>query len=425
MCTSVFIETETPNAVFFSSGGARGGFGEMTIFKQRFYRWNFFFVNGLYYNMAYILGSWKLGFWELGAKLFVFQEVYETLLYLLSPFVLPISIIVRPAFFGYLFAGTFVLYFLNVMIFNELHLRLKKERVGSTCLYLYYMPYKVVLTLVNVGSCYWSLYKYAQYFARRHPKIVEDEKAVDVVLRMEEQHDTLADQGRRMTITAVGAQTQGSVVEQTPSGPTERKMTVTALGPKLDIQPMSPVAEQPEVFTPAIRLQGERVSFTSLRSNNSSVKIERLPSQTSEGISPSQHPEATLIRTTTAEKADARSLERHSSRGRRSGSIRSDSLRRSTSLPRSQTSADFASPGFEELMDRLAVIESRLNPRTVSAVEVSIAEETVPISAPEIRFPVYALPIDEEEEEKEEEGYELYDLEKLDSGKTEESKSMV
>ncbi|KAH0343723.1 glycosyl transferase, partial [Aureobasidium melanogenum] len=427
MCTSVFIETETPNAVFFSSGGARGGFGEMTIFKQRFYRWNFFFVNGLYYNMAYILGSWKLGFWELGAKLFVFQEVYETLLYLLSPFVLPISIIARPAFFGYLFAGTFVLYFLNVMIFNELHLRLKKERVGSTCLYLYYMPYKVVLTLVNVGSCYWSLYKYAQYFARRHPKIVEDEKAVDVVLRMEEQHDTLADQGRRMTITAVGAQTQGSVVEQTPSGPTERKMTVTALGPKLDIQPMSPVAEQPEVFTPAIRLQGERVSFTSLRSNNSSVKIERLPSQTSEGISPSQHPEAPLVPTTTPEKADTKSLERHSSRGRRSGSIRSDSLRRSTSLPRSQTSADFASPGFEELMDRLAVIESRLNPRTVSAVEVSIAEETVPISAPEIRFPVYAHPIDEEEEEEEEEeeGYELYDLEKLDSGKTEESKSMV
>ena len=152
MCTSVFIETETPDAVFFSSGGARGGFGEMTIFKQRFLRWNFFFVNGMYYNMAYILGSWKLGFWEIGAKLFVFQEVYETLLYLFTPFVLPISIIVRPAFFGYLFAGTFVLYFLNAIIFNELHLRLKKERVGSVCLYLYYMPYKIVLTFINVGS---------------------------------------------------------------------------------------------------------------------------------------------------------------------------------------------------------------------------------------------------------------------------------
>lgn len=28
MCTAVFVETETPSAIFFSSGGARGGFGE-------------------------------------------------------------------------------------------------------------------------------------------------------------------------------------------------------------------------------------------------------------------------------------------------------------------------------------------------------------------------------------------------------------
>lgn len=116
MCSAIFVETETPGAVLFSSGGARGGFGEMTIFKQRFYRWNFFFVNGMFYNMAYILGSWKLGFWELGAKLFVFQEVYETLLYILAPFVLPISLIVQPAFCAYLLAGTLGLYYLNVMV---------------------------------------------------------------------------------------------------------------------------------------------------------------------------------------------------------------------------------------------------------------------------------------------------------------------
>jgi len=120
MCSAVFVETETPSAILFSSGGARGGFGEMTIFKQRFYRWNFFFVNGMFYNMSYILGSWKLGFWEIGAKLFVFQEVYETLLYLFAPFVLPISLIVRPAFCGYLMLGTLGLYFLNVTVSTSL-----------------------------------------------------------------------------------------------------------------------------------------------------------------------------------------------------------------------------------------------------------------------------------------------------------------
>ncbi|KAK9779179.1 hypothetical protein SCAR479_04046 [Seiridium cardinale] len=187
MCSSVFVETETPSAVFFSSGGSRGGFGEMTIFKQRFMRWNFFFVNGMYYNMKYIIKSWSLGWWEIGAKIFVFQEVYETLLYLFTPFILPISFIVRPDFCGYLLAGTIVLYLINVVIFNEVHLRLRKERISWTVLLVYYMPYKLILTLVNVASCYWSLYKYAKYFAKRHPKIIEDEKAVEVAMRVDEE----------------------------------------------------------------------------------------------------------------------------------------------------------------------------------------------------------------------------------------------
>lgn len=76
MCTSIFVETETPSAIFWNrKGGSRGGFGEMTVFKQRFMRWNFFFVAGIWYNMAYIFSSWKLGWWEIGAKIFVFQEV--------------------------------------------------------------------------------------------------------------------------------------------------------------------------------------------------------------------------------------------------------------------------------------------------------------------------------------------------------------
>lgn len=116
MCSAVFVETETPSAILFSSGGARGGFGEMTIFKQRALRWNFFFVNGMFYNMAYIFGSWKLGIWEIGAKIFVFQELYETLLYLFAPFVLPISLVVRPAFCAYLMLGTLGLYFINVTV---------------------------------------------------------------------------------------------------------------------------------------------------------------------------------------------------------------------------------------------------------------------------------------------------------------------
>ncbi|KAH6633644.1 nucleotide-diphospho-sugar transferase [Boeremia exigua] len=209
MCSQVFVETETPAAVFFSSGGARGGFGEMTIFQQRFKRWNFFFVNGMYYNMAYILGSWKLGWWEIGAKIFVFQEVYETLLYLVSPFILPISFIVRPSFAGILLGATIVMYLLNTVIFNEVHLRRKNERLGWVLIYVYYLPYKLVLTAVNVASCYWSLFKYARYFAQRHPKVIEDEKAVEVIVRLEETQMAAGagsgGLGRKLTVRTAGA----------------------------------------------------------------------------------------------------------------------------------------------------------------------------------------------------------------------------
>lgn len=76
MCSAVFVETTTPAALFFVDRRLRrGGFGETTVFKQRFLRWNFFVANGIWYNLLYILGSWRLGKWELGAKLFVFQEV--------------------------------------------------------------------------------------------------------------------------------------------------------------------------------------------------------------------------------------------------------------------------------------------------------------------------------------------------------------
>lgn len=215
MCTSTFVETETPSAIFFSGGGARGGFGEMTIWKQRFFRWNFFFVNGVYYDMAYILKDWRLGWWEIGAKIFVFQEVYETLLYLLAPFVLPISFIVRPTFSGYLYAATLALYFLNVIIFNYVHLRSRGEMVSVTCL-LYYMPYKMILTFVNIASCYYSIYKYAKYFAKRHAKVVEDENAVAIVLKLEENEskstagpdgdddEKAENRTRHYSITAVG-----------------------------------------------------------------------------------------------------------------------------------------------------------------------------------------------------------------------------
>ncbi|KAE8167521.1 glycosyltransferase like family 2-domain-containing protein [Aspergillus tamarii] len=140
MCSAVFVETTTPAALFFvDRGSRRGGFGETTVFKQRFLRWNFFVANGIWYNLVYLVGSWRLGRWEFGAKLFVIQEVYETLLYVLTPFIFPIAFIVRPVFCVAILGATLALYLINIIIFNAIHLRQKDERVGWNVVLWYYV----------------------------------------------------------------------------------------------------------------------------------------------------------------------------------------------------------------------------------------------------------------------------------------------
>ncbi|KAL9025521.1 MAG: hypothetical protein Q9196_005672 [Gyalolechia fulgens] len=194
MCTSTFVETETPSNVFFSSGGARGGFGEMTIWSQRFYRWNYFFVTGMYYDLAYILFDWKLGWWEIGAKIFVFQEIYETLLYLLAPFVIPISFATRPIFALEIYIATIVMYVVNATIFNWFHLRSRQESVSFKA-FLYYNGFKWVLGFVNIASCYYAIWTYATYFAKRHPKVIEDDKAIEIVLGLEKEEAFVSQKG--------------------------------------------------------------------------------------------------------------------------------------------------------------------------------------------------------------------------------------
>jgi hypothetical protein len=48
------------------------------------------------------------------------------------------------------------------------------------------MPYKIIISFINVGSCYWALFKYGRYFAQRHPKLTEDHKAVGLVLTLQQ-----------------------------------------------------------------------------------------------------------------------------------------------------------------------------------------------------------------------------------------------
>lgn len=70
------------------------------------------------------------------------------------------------------------MYLINVIIFNEIHLRRKNERLGWVLLYVYYLPYKIVLTLINVASCYWYV-----LFALEFPNQQANEGKVSLEVR--------------------------------------------------------------------------------------------------------------------------------------------------------------------------------------------------------------------------------------------------
>ncbi|KAL6233256.1 hypothetical protein BDW75DRAFT_252128 [Aspergillus navahoensis] len=148
MCSAVFVETGTPSCLLIGERNEeRGGFGEMTVCRQRFTRWNFFNTTGVWHNIAYIFRSWKLGAWEVGTKVFVLQEVYETVLYLFTPFVLPVSLIVQPWFCISMSVAILGLYLFHIILFNEIHLRRKKERVSMATVIGFYASAPFCVTL--------------------------------------------------------------------------------------------------------------------------------------------------------------------------------------------------------------------------------------------------------------------------------------
>lgn len=73
------------------------------------------------------------------------------------------------------------------MISSQVHLRSRQESVSLKA-FIYYNGFKWVLGFVNIASCYYAIWSYATYFARRHPKIVEDDRAIEIVLRLEKEH---------------------------------------------------------------------------------------------------------------------------------------------------------------------------------------------------------------------------------------------
>ncbi|KAF5666665.1 glycosyl group 2 family [Fusarium heterosporum] len=192
MSSQVFVETETPPrlfpSLFASKGGSRGGYGEMSIYKQRFFRWNFFFVFRVWSNMMYLTFSWRLGWRELFTKLWVFGEIYDTLIFLTAPLVLPISLASNWSFTLIVMGTLLGFNFFLVLWFNLIHVGLLRrgrpinERIPWIA-FPAYMWLKFIMMFVNVASVYWAIYEYAFFFTRQHLCVTENVPAWTVIRR--------------------------------------------------------------------------------------------------------------------------------------------------------------------------------------------------------------------------------------------------
>ena len=105
--------------------------------------------------------------------------------------------------------------------------------MSVSCLF-YYLPYKFILTFVNIASCYYSIFTYAKYFAKRHPKVVEDEEAIAIVLRLEEDGDEQAAKTEKVTVRdSTGPRTSLK----------QKRFTITAIGTDLGSFPDNVAAQ--------------------------------------------------------------------------------------------------------------------------------------------------------------------------------------
>ncbi|KAI9842814.1 MAG: hypothetical protein M1837_006917 [Sclerophora amabilis] len=176
-CSQVFVETETPPCLFLPEKSTRGGYGEMTVWKQRFYRWNFFYLYRLRDDFYYLLFAWRLGRYELVTKFFVFCEVYDSMTYILRVFVWPISLAASPKVTMTFTTALIGVYVTGFIIFNSIHLRQKNEMIAWKILPVYFAM-KFALVFVNTASVYYTMYAYANFFTVRHPMVTENHDAL-------------------------------------------------------------------------------------------------------------------------------------------------------------------------------------------------------------------------------------------------------
>lgn len=173
----------------------------MTLWKQRFYRWNYFYLYRLRDDFYYVFLAWRLGRYEFVTKLYIFFEIFDTLSYALRIFILPISLIASPKATLTFAAALLGVYMVSFGVFNLYHLRRKNAMVAWRVLPVYF-GVKLALVFVNTISIYYALYQYGIFLSVRHPMVTEN---YDALVAARTCLDRVREERRLAEIAARGA----------------------------------------------------------------------------------------------------------------------------------------------------------------------------------------------------------------------------
>jgi hypothetical protein len=152
--------------------------------------------------------AWRLGWRELITKVFVFEEVYSTIIYIMRPIMLPIMLVAAWKITLIATFGLLGVYILGFIFFNSFHLRRKGEMVAWKILPVYF-GMKMALVFVDTASVYYSLYAYAKFFSVTHSRVVDKYEALDALKGFLEKE---AEKEREMEMTqSVHTSEQGTL----------------------------------------------------------------------------------------------------------------------------------------------------------------------------------------------------------------------
>lgn len=178
VCDRNFIYTDVPSSFF--SGSRQGGYGNVSLFSQRFHRWYITYLIQIFYILYYCIFSWKLPLRIiLIQKVFFLWDIFNSLLNFLKIYVFIVYII-------YDWKFTLIIYFiciglnlLELLIFNYCQLR-NDERLPLWVIFIYPI-YSIYDGIVFCLSILYSIWVNPTILFHKGENLMDNEKLKNII----------------------------------------------------------------------------------------------------------------------------------------------------------------------------------------------------------------------------------------------------